>query len=306
MISEKTKKFLKLAERLKALDMMKNFKNNPSAPRPLSCIKDPKDFRDFAFENKLLESGQKLESFIQKLPRKIDHTPNMTPVKDQMYLGSCVGFAVTAMKEWQETKEHNKEISEGKKDHREGEIYNLSEAWLYWKCKEIDYWPEQEGTSIRFAMKVLNKIGVPEEDAWPYNYKNYGEPKSWAHMTARWNIIESYWRVRNLNELRAALSERPVPIGIPCFREIIDVGSDGFIPYPQNPNEIFGGHAICAVGYNDKKKRIKFKNSWGKKWGDKGYGYINYKYVQDFLWDAWTCKDIAVQKDMLEGKRSLK
>ena len=49
-----------------------------------------------------------------------------------------------------------------------------------------------------------------------------------------------------------------------------------------------GGQAICIVGYDDDKKMIKFKNSWGPQWGDSGYGYISYSYVEKFLSDGWT------------------
>jgi C1A family cysteine protease len=473
--------------------------------RPLTYYRDPEDNRDFKFQDRLLETANSIDEVLLSIPSKVDHTMSMTPVKDQLYLGSCVGFAVTAMKEWQETIENRREISEGKPDYRKGEVYDLSEAWVYWKCKEIDYWPNEEGTSIRFAMKVLNKIGVPKEKAWPYNDKDYGKPASWATMTARWNMIDSYWRIDSLSELKAALVERPVPIGVACFYEIFFVDSSGIVPYPANPNEIYGGHAVClsadtqiplldgethniqqlsilypdkkfwvyscdvdgnivpglahsprktgikkvlkinldngesfkctadhkilsrdgeyieaqnlkindslmplykkngigdyemiynpysdewfythrvmcnnfintqekkvvhhknfnkkdkfttfkeflefkgiafnnhkvisieecgyedvydltvekyhnfaidsgvfvhncAVGYDDNKKLIKFKNSWGTGWGQNGYGYLPYSYIRDFMWDAWTCKDLQVKRNMLKGEREL-
>jgi hypothetical protein len=61
----------------------------------------------------------------------------------------------------------------------------------------------------------------------------------------------------------------------------------------------------CAVGYDDNKKLVKFKNSWGKGWGDNGYGYIPYSYINDFLWDAWTCADLQVTREMLKETKSL-
>jgi C1A family cysteine protease len=65
---------------------------------------------------------------------------------------------------------------------------------------------------------------------------------------------------------------------------------------------LYGGHAICFVGYDSKKKLIKFKNSWGTNWGDNGYGYLPYNYINDFCWDAWAVKDINVTKEMLKKK----
>jgi C1A family cysteine protease len=49
---------------------------------------------------------------------------------------------------------------------------------------------------------------------------------------------------------------------------------------PNITNEAyFGGHAILLVGFTDSNKLFKFQNSWGKNWGDFGYGYIPYDYV---------------------------
>jgi len=271
---------------------------------PLNYRKDPTDKNDYKFKNSIIDVRQTLDT----LPTMVDHSSKMGSVKNQGNLGSCVGFAVTAMKEWQETIEHLNEVEGGKTDTRKGKEYDLSESWVYWKSKEIDPWPGEEGTSIRYAMQVLQKIGVPTESGWPYNDVNdinFSKPKNWAKLIAKWSLIDKYWRINNLTELKAALINGPVPIGIPCFYEIFFVGNDGLVPYPEKPDEVFGGHAICAVGYDNRTKLIKFKNSWGKDWGKNGYGFLPYKYIVDFLWDAWTCSDLSVTQEMLKGMREL-
>jgi C1A family cysteine protease len=61
-----------------------------------------------------------------------------------------------------------------------------------------------------------------------------------------------------------------------------------------------GGHAIVAVGFDDKKKiknhrqggkqttgAFLIRNSWGKEWGDEGYGWLPYAYVEQSLADDW-------------------
>ena len=271
---------------------------------PLTYKRDPVDERDYKFK----AMRPAIMEAAATLPDKVDHTPDMSPVKDQGNLGSCVGFAVSAMKECQERKEHLEEIAKGKRGRPK--IYDYSEAWIYWNAKKLDPWGiEDEGTSIRYAMRVLQQIGVPTEKGWPYKDINdvdaIGDPARWANMVARWALIDSYWRIDNLDELKVALVNGPVPIGVPCFYEIFFVGDSGIVPYPADPQQIYGGHAICAVGYDNAKQLVKFKNSWGTGWGENGYGYLPYRYVNEFLWDAWAAKDLAVTQDMLKGTREL-
>ena len=231
----------------------------------------------------------------------IDWAGHMSPVKNQGRLGSCVGFAVAAMKEFQEQREHTIEAQAGKTYERKEDHYDLSEAWVYWNSKKIDPWPDSEGTSIRCAMKVLYKIGIPCEAGWEYNDTFKGEPESWAHLIAKWGLIDSYWRISSLNELKVALRSGPVVIGIGCYEEIFNP-LHGVVPYPANPDRLLGGHAICAVGFSDSTKLVKFKNSWSENWGSGGYGFISYEYVNDFMWDAWVAKDLNVTKKILEDR----
>ena len=279
---------------------MKLTKEN--AAQILSCKRDEADKRDYSFSTTVPDT---VEKRIKVAPSIVSHNEKMTGIRDQGRLGSCVSFAVAAVKEWQEKVEHEAEVSAGKVDHRKGKQYNLSESWIYWNAKKIDPWPNEEGTSIRCGMKVIRSLGTPCEEAWPYNDINYGEPKSWAPLIARWARVESYWRINNLTELKLALLEGPTVIGIPCFEEIFYTDETGYIPYPANPNMIYGGHAICVTGYNDSQNIVTFKNSWGKGWGSRGYGFLTYRYINDFLWDAWACKDVSMTKELLKEEKSL-
>ena len=50
---------------------------------------------------------------------------------------------------------------------------------------------------------------------------------------------------------------------------------------PNLNEKVLGGHAVMAVGYNDDKKVIIVRNSWGVNWGDNGYFYMPYAFITD-------------------------
>jgi len=57
---------------------------------------------------------------------------------------------------------------------------------------------------------------------------------------------------------------------------------------PGTIDRVVGGYPICVVGYDDQKKLLKFESSWGAAWGEHGYGYLSYDYVEKYLsTDNW-------------------
>jgi hypothetical protein len=299
------KRDYKFSDIMKQQGTIKTIKVKVLKPKPLKrgC------FRKHGYKIPLEEVTVAIDVATPKLlsssPFQIDHSKNMSLVKDQKNLGTCVAFSAAALKECQEKEEHDREVVSGKEYNRDKE-YDYSEQWIYWNCKKIDGFSGSEGTTIRDAMKVLKNIGVPTEQAWPYTDDpvNIGKPASWANMIARWATIGSYWNVSNLTELKAALVEGPVIIGVPVFAEWWEPPG-GVVNYPSNPSLMYGGHAICAVGYDESKHLVKFKNSWSTYWGEQGYGYLSYRYIEDFLWSGWAARDISVTRDMLKGTREL-
>jgi C1A family cysteine protease len=78
--------------------------------------------------------------------------------------------------------------------------------------------------------------------------------------------------------------------GISLFESAmtVPVSKTGELPLPKSKEQIVGGHAIVIIGFDDEKRRVKFVNSWGTAWGERGFGYVPYDYLKKHMSDAWT------------------
>ena len=251
----------------------------------LGCLKDKKDLRD-------IPMGLLLPPV--KVPRKIDYTPAMTPVRDQGNEGTCVAFAsVVGVKEYEDTKEYKKYIE-------------LSPRYLYSLCKKNDDDPGADGTYPRVAMKMLLNYGVSPEMYWPYRPHQKDKPKTGAAAAAKTYRIKAYARLGDVDEMkRSLLVNGPFLAGVEVFASWFrdSVTKTGDIPLPEKNDELKGGHAICIMGYDDLKRVFKFKNSWSTQWGDKGYGYIKYEYIDKHCSDAWSATDLIENPKILVASR---
>lgn len=280
---------------------------NKEVPFTTGLREDPVDKRDYVFSAKGKLGGiSGYTNVIEDLPQTVDRSSEMSPVKNQGYAGTCVGFATAAVKEWQETQEYINEKKRGSKHERESGTYDLSEAWIYWNCKKIDPWPGESGTNIRSAMKVLRKIGVPSEKAWPYtdDESNPGKPTPWSKMTARWKKIKSYYKIQNIEDLLVHLANTgPVITGMLLYQDFYYPESDGFVPLPSSNESPIGAHAVAICGYIKEKDHNKLiiKNSWGPNWGDNGYGLIKWKYWWENNLNTWGMTDQNILREDIEG-----
>jgi C1A family cysteine protease len=70
------------------------------------------------------------------------------------------------------------------------------------------------------------------------------------------------------------------------------VAKTGVLNMPKPRERTVGGHAVCAVGYDDKTKRLLVRNSWGSSWGIKGYFTMPYDYAanRNLSDDFWTIR----------------
>ena len=135
-------------------------------------------------------------------------------------------------------------------------------------------------------MKSVAKVGVCTETTWPYDIPRFTEkPPKKAYDEAGKHQALVYRRVMaNLHQMQGCLaSGYPFVFGFTVYESFMSpqVARTGEVPLPPRGEQVIGGHAVVAVGYDDSIQRFIVRNSWGEGWGMKGYCTMPYGYLTD-------------------------
>jgi GNAT superfamily N-acetyltransferase len=97
-----------------------------------------------------------------------------------------------------------------------------------------------------------------------------------------------YQRVRSLNECKYVLAYHS-----PLVSVSLGITSDWYhAPKGRIPERVRGeptvsAHAVSIIGYDDSTQLLKFINTWGPNWGDRGCGYISYRTFERTWVEGW-------------------
>lgn len=130
--------------------------------------------------------------------------------------------------------------------------------------------------------------GAIPEEAWPFKTSDWppAEPPG-LDILARRNLGPRYQRVRSLYECKLVLAyHSPLLASIEITRAWFDAPR-GRVPEESLKESSIGSHCVTLAGYDDSKRQLKFLNSWGRNWGDKGYGYISYDVFERTWREGW-------------------
>ena len=150
---------------------------------------------------------------------------------------------------------------------------------------------EDGGASIRDVAEAACELGYCDEDQhWPFSPDQVTvKPSDEAYVAAKADTGSQFsWLDMSgpalIAGIKTALANKdPILFGITVYEsfEGPTAAKTGIIPMPQWYEQCLGGHAVCIVGWNDHIKCFEVRNSWGDGWGDKGYCWIPYAFVQN-------------------------
>lgn len=216
----------------------------------------------------------------------LDLRSKFTGIKNQGQQGSCLSFTLTSIFEYVMQLNHAKE-------------FDLSEAFLYYNARDIDNTGDvsvntDTGSRFKPAIDSLVKYGIALEKVWPYNDQVYSKkPSEEAYTDAAQRKLIAAMNVNlTVKDIKSALVDGcPVASSFVLTKSFFE-NHGGYIPMPSD-EEIAAGldakdegskhsqHAMVIVGFSDELQMFIVRNSWGIDWGDKGYCYIPYTYIEN-------------------------
>ena len=226
---------------------------------------------------------------LRTLPPKIDLTPQCPPVFDQGQLGSCTGNAIAGAIQFDELKQ------------KQANPTVPSRLFIYYNERVIEGTTASDsGAQIRDGIKTVASQGVCTEKSWPYDIVKFRtKPPKKCYLEAAKHKAVSYQRlVQSLNQMKGCLASGwPFVFGFTVYEsfETSAVAKTGRAPMPASGEKVLGGHAVLAVGYDDKMERFIIRNSWGTGWGKKGCFTLPYAYLTDsnLADDFWTIRLVS-------------
>lgn len=237
-----------------------NFTIKPSLP----------DIRDYTYRSDSTEV----------LRESVDLREWDTIVESQYDLGSCASNAITNAYELCVNRLYPEYFT------------HLSRLFVYYNARlEYGIIEKDEGIYLRDGMKSLSKFGVCSEKLWPYNIEKFDDrPSEECYEDAQKRKILKYQKLISIYYITEVLNNnKPVVFGMEIYDSFMDLNErTSTVNFPGRKEKSKGGHAMCMVGYDLKKRVFLAKNSFGSDWGANGYCWIPFDYIRQEGYDIWT------------------
>ncbi|MCA9248454.1 MAG: C1 family peptidase [Planctomycetales bacterium] len=192
-----------------------------------------------------------------------------------------------------------------------GRMVRLSSQFVLHSARAVMDESTPESVDFRSIWKAVRRFGVPDERLWRPNTQAAGEePPSYLYAFDDACRSLQYIRLdrrnqsgkKTLRTVRKFLNAGfPVAFGIGLPESSLLTGT--FL-YRPALDVVARGHALVAVGYDDRRLcatrgALLVRNSWGTRWGDSGYGWLPYSFVeQQLAVDFWT----VVRDDWIDSR----
>lgn len=265
----------------------------PTFTSQISFVRDVPDSRDHII-------SLAPEHLLKPLPPHVDLRPHCSRVLDQGALPTCTAHAVAGAFSYELRRQKLRE-------------FTPSRLFIYFNERALTHQRSLHCVvSLRDGLKAVSKLGVCPESHWPYKKSDEfvkQRPPDEAFEAAASHKLLEYHRVPIeslkpkvfLKHLKTLLADgRPVLFGFQAHKSFITPPTgkwkSSIMPLPGKKHDpLKFGHAVMAVGYDDRNKTALVRNSWGTPWGIKGYFHMPYALICDhkIAHDFWTVRGVT-------------
>ncbi len=215
------------------------------------------------------------------IKKSVDLRQSFTPIKDQGKIGSCTIFSITAIYEYLLKK-------------TESDTPDLSERFVYYNTNIKDRTTQKRGSSFKNVIDAMKNYGICHEEDCPYIIEEMDEeptPATYSKALSH-KILEAKRVNVNHKDITSALSQGyPVAVCIPVY-DSFGTGYKGFEFLPSKEeidSKNYEYHSMVICGYIEDEHIYIVRNSWGENFGDNGYCYVPFSYIEDPIFQAVCC-----------------
>jgi cathepsin K len=221
----------------------------------------------------------------------VDYSTDMPPVGAQNLDGAGVAWAAAYYKSYQERKEHGWGIGS-----------NPSQA-----VSPYFLFNNGGGFSFPFSGELLTNYGAPLTSSFgtydvdttdgtlleAASYKASGYKPLFLNQTSSLGKYKN-----NLDTLKNWLANGDLFVLIVPVYTDFETYTSGVYNHQlvktvsSKDNKPNSYQAICVVGYDDTLNAFHAINSWGTDWGNSGYCWLDYTFVQTFALESWVLYDL--------------
>jgi C1A family cysteine protease len=230
-------------------------------------------------------------------PPLFDLRPQCPIIYDQGQLGSCTANALAGAFQFEQLKQIKKRSLS----------FIPSRLFIYYNERVLENTVNSDaGATLRNGIKTLNNNGVCSENLWKYKISKFKQkPPANCYASALKNQVQEYLSVNpTIPQIKQCLADGfPVAFGFSVYSSFMtdQVAKTGIMSMPKDTDQLEGGHAVLAVGYDDAKSALIVRNSWGRSWGLNGYFYMPYAYTSlaQLTSDFWTIRLIEIDLSII-------
>ncbi len=223
------------------------------------------------------------------LPESVSLLKYAPPRGDQGQQGSCVAWSSAYGAQT---------ILVAAATHEDPASIAFSPSYLYNQIRLDDC----QGSYVQRAMEAMQKNGGVPLSEYPYNDQDCERaPSESQKREGRQNAIHGFTRLTegdNINQINVrAVKEHlakdaPVVIGMMVGQSFMQdmMGKELWQPQGMDASGMgMGGHAMCVIGYDDRKFGGAFQimNSWTPQWGNNGIAWVRYGDFKNYVKEAY-------------------